>query len=111
MGADGGVYCNLLGVECPRPDIKSNFFLGYSMSGEEYIFERGTYPASPGDFEFGVKFASVAEELWAQGKWKPHPQRLEKAGLSGIPHGLQQMREGKYSGEKLVYRVEETTWE
>ena len=110
FGAQGGVYCNLLGPDCPRPDVKSTFFLGYSLSGEEYIFEGETYPAVPEDYVHGVKFVSIAERLWAEGKWKPHPQRIESGGLSGISDGLQQMREGKYSGEKLVYRVDETKW-
>lgn len=110
FGPDGGIYCNLLGVDCPRSDVESVFFLGYSISGEEYIFEGQRYAAAPEDFVHGARFALIAEKLWAAGKWKPHPQRVEKGGLSGVCDGLQQMREGKYSGEKLVYRTDETTW-
>ena len=73
------------------------------MSGEEYIFEREIYPASPEDFVLGVQYASIADNLWAQGKLKPHPQRIEEGGLSGIPHGLQLMREGGYNEEKLHF--------
>jgi hypothetical protein len=107
---EGGVYCNLLGVGCLRSNIEPVFFLGYCVSGEEYTFEGETYPAIPEDFVHGAKFASIAEKLWAEGNWKPHPQRMEKAGLSGVSDELQQMREGKYSNEKLVYRIEEMRW-
>jgi hypothetical protein len=107
---EGGVYYNLLGVECPRSNIESVFFLGYCVSGEDYTFEGETYLATPEDFVHGAKFASFAEKLWAEWKWKPHPQKLEKAGLSGVSDGLQQKREERYSGEKLVYRIEETRW-
>ncbi len=110
LGADGGLYCNLLGVDCPRPDVKSIFYLGYSLSGEEFIFEGEKYEAQPEDFVFGVKFAEIAERLWFEGKWKPHPQRVERRGLRGLVDGMQQMRDGKVSGEKLVYRVDETEW-
>lgn len=108
LGAGGGVYCNLLGVDCPRPDVKSIFFLGYSLSGEEYIFEGERYEAQPEDFVFGAKFADIAERLWAEGKWKAHPQRVGNRGLLGVTDGMQEMREGKVSGEKLVYRINET---
>jgi hypothetical protein len=110
MGSSGGVYCNLLGVDCPRPDVQSVFFLGYSISGEAYIFEGEHYEAQPEDFAFGTKFVDVAEKLWAEGRWKPHPQRVGGGGLLGAISGMQEMREGKVSGEKLVYRVDETNW-
>ncbi len=110
LGSDGGVYCNLLGVDFPRKDAQSIFFLGYSLSGESYIFEGDTYEAQPKDFVFGVKFYEIAEKLWAEGKWKPHPQRIEGGGLLGAVSGMQEMREGNVSGEKLVYRIAETKW-
>ena len=91
--------------------MKSTFFLGYSMSGESYIFEGEKYPAQPEAYEFAMKFMGVAERLWAEGKWQPHPQRVEPGGLLGAIAGMQRMREGRGpSGEKLVYRIDDTTW-
>lgn len=52
-----------------------------------------------------------AEKLWAEGKFLTHPQRVEKGGFQGALEGMQIMREGKYSGFKFVYRVDETIWE
>lgn len=80
------------------------------MSGEAYIFEGEKMEAQPEDFDFGSKWYGIAESLWAQGKWTPHPQRIEGGGLLGINDGLQHMRESKVSGEKLVYRVDDTVW-
>jgi hypothetical protein len=48
--------------------------------------------------------------VWAEGKLKPHPQRVGSGGLLGAIEGMQEMRVGNYSGEKLVYRVDETNW-
>jgi len=111
FGAQGGLYCNLLGAECPRKDVKSEFFLGYSMSGEGYIFEGDAYPAQPEDFVFAKKWVETAEELWDQARWKCHPDRLFPGGLNGALDGMQAMREGKGpSGEKWVYRIDDTVW-
>lgn len=100
----------MLGAESSRSDVKSIFFLGYSISGEEYIYEGDTYPASPEDFDYGKQFLLLAEKLWAQGKWTPHPERVGPDGLIGVLDGMKQLKEGKVSGEKLVYRVADTKW-
>lgn len=110
FGPDGGTYCNLLGVDCPRSDVDSVFFLGYDISGELYKFEGEIYPARPEALEFGRRWSGVAEKLWAEGKWKPHPQRIGTGGLLGALDGMQEMREGLVSGEKMVYRVDDTIW-
>ena len=87
------------------------FFLGYAVTGESYGFEGEHYDADLEFLDHGTTFAQTAEDLWAQGQFVPHPQRLETGGLTGIlDSGLQIMRDGKYSAEKLVYRVDETSW-
>ena len=80
------------------------------MSGEEYIFEGDSYPAKPEALEFGRKWYSVAEQLWESGKWQTHRQKVGGNGLLGVLDGMQMMRQGLVSGEKLVYRVDETEW-
>ena len=80
------------------------------MSGESYIFEGETYAAQPEDFSFAIKFIETADKLWADGKWVPHPQRVGSGGLLGAIDGMQMMKDGKVSGQKLVYRVDETKW-
>jgi hypothetical protein len=64
--------------------VQSIFFLGYSMSGEAYIFDGEQIEAKSEDFAFGRELFSLAEELWARGEWTPHPQRVEEAGLLGV---------------------------
>lgn len=53
-------------------------------------------------------FWKLTEELFREGKLKPHPIRVGKDGLVGVFEGMQEMREGRVSGVKLVYRVGET---
>lgn len=111
FSSDGGIYCNLLGIDCPRKDVKSVFFLGYGMFGEKYIFEGDVYPAVPEDFNFAVKWTTTAEKLWAMGRWKNHPEKVREEGLLGAVKGMQEMREDRGpSGEKWVYRVDDTMW-
>lgn len=52
-----------------------------------------------------VRFSALAGKLLEQGKIQPHPHRVKEGGLEGILQGLQDLREKKVSGEKLVYRV------
>ena len=101
----GGTYVNLLGENCPRDDVTSIYFLGYGISGEEYIFEGETYAASPSDFTFGRDFLALAERLWAEKKWQTHPVSLQSGGLHGLQDGMQQLKEGKVRGMKLVYSL------
>ncbi|KAK3653409.1 hypothetical protein LTR56_004613 [Elasticomyces elasticus] len=111
IGASGGMHCTLLPVETSREEVESIFFLGYDITGESYKFEGESYPAKPELFEWTKKFTTLAEKLWAEGKWQPHPQSVKEGGLLGAVEGMNLMREGKGpSGEKWVYRVDDTKW-
>jgi hypothetical protein len=50
-------------------------------------------------------FQTVAEPLLAAGKIKPHPVKVMPGGLNGVTAGWDLYRQGKISGEKLVYRI------
>jgi NADPH:quinone reductase-like Zn-dependent oxidoreductase len=104
----GAKYVNLLDIPSPRPNVESIFFLAYGASGEGYIFEGEHYPAEPTYHAHVREFAAVAKKLWAEGKLREHPLRLEQGGLQGAIEGMRVMKEGRYSGEKLVYRIEDT---
>ena len=94
----------------PRADVQFKHTLAYTAMGER--FRTGAtgpeFPASKEDFEFGKMFWGLAETLLAEGKFKVHPPSVRKGGLQGVLEGLQEMREDKVSGQKLVYRVAET---
>ncbi|GAW20137.1 hypothetical protein ANO14919_096340 [Xylariales sp. No.14919] len=104
------IYCNLLGEDCPREDVESVFFLGYSLSGESYIFEAEEFPAQPEDLGFARKWIPIVDKLWVEGKLKNHPEKVGEGGLLGCIEGMEEMRRGRVSGVKLVYRVDETSW-
>ena len=50
-------------------------------------------------------FLKKVPQLVKEGSVKPLPIKLWEGGLEAIPDGLQYMREGKVSAEKIVYKV------
>lgn len=106
LSTNGGEYSNLLMANISRQNVNSRATLGYTATGEAFDFGATPIPARPQDKTAAEKFLTVAEPLLAKGKIKPHPLNVGTGGLNGVLGGLQRMREGQVSGEKLVYNVE-----
>jgi len=107
----GGDYTTLLAIkDFPRDDIKTNRVLAYSALGEPMKFgaDGREIPGKPEDFEFAAMWMEIVEELLAGGKLKAHSPNVQPHGLNGVLEGLNLLRGGKVSGEKLVYRIAET---
>ncbi|KAI1213383.1 oxidoreductase-like protein [Annulohypoxylon truncatum] len=105
IGPKGGKYSALLQVDSPRKDVTSAMTLGYLAVGESFSKLGMEFKATAEDHEFASKFWSVTEDLFAQGKLKAHPVSLREGGLDGILDGLEELRQGKVSGKKLVYKI------
>jgi hypothetical protein len=101
------IYINLMDIPFPRPDVKNIFFVGYTVSGEEFEIEGRVWDAEPQDFELTKRMMVLGEKLVGEGKIKAHPARVEEGGLEGILNGMQLLKEHKVSGAKLVYRIGE----
>ncbi|USW57169.1 Putative GroES-like superfamily, alcohol dehydrogenase-like, NAD(P)-binding domain superfamily [Septoria linicola] len=101
-------YNALLPVEFPRKDVKTSFTIGYSVNGEEFTFFGNHVPAKPEDFEFGKKWWTLAEKLLAEGKIKAPATNVRDGGLQGILEGFEDMKNGRISRQKLVYRIADT---
>ncbi|KAI4909275.1 hypothetical protein J4E90_007972 [Alternaria incomplexa] len=103
ISSTGGHMSALLPVNnYPRSDVKTKFTFAYTALGEAYSEKVG---ASQEDYEFGARFWKQAEEWFGQGKLKTHPIEV-RSGLEGVPQGLQDLKDGKVSGVKLVYKVD-----
>jgi len=100
------IYSALEPINSPRKDIESKSTLAYTATGEALTDYGRT--ATKEDFEFGVMFWKLAGKLLEQGKLKVHPLSVRPNGLRGVLEGLKEMREGKVSGEKLVYKIADT---
>ncbi|TVY85435.1 Protein TOXD [Lachnellula suecica] len=92
-------------TKVPRKDVKSSLVLMYTMFGKSFSKATTEFPASKEDYEFGKTWMALTEKLVAEGKLKPHPKRVGSGGLEGALKGMEEMKAGKISGEKLVYRI------
>jgi hypothetical protein len=107
MSSTGGTYVNLMGVDTPRGDIKSIFFLAYTAMGRAYLYEGESWPVVKRDYDLTKRFVLLAEQLFEQGKIRPHPASVREGGIEAIPEGIEYIRQGQVSGEKLVYIIGE----
>lgn len=108
LSTEGGDYSALLPVSIERQNVNSRFKVAYTAFGKGFQFGGRDIPANPGDREFADDFYTLVENLLAEGRLSAHPPRVCPGGLNGVLEGLKLMKEGKVSGEKLVYNVTET---
>lgn len=106
-GPQGGKYTSLLPVEnLSRENIVNHFTLAYTALGQGFVFAHDEYPPIKADLDFAVKFVKIARDLLEQGKYRVHePDVREGGGLEAVLGGLQELRDKKVSGKKLVFRV------
>lgn len=100
-------YGTILPVKSPREDVESVDTLMYTVFGEPFTFGPIDIPAVPQDFKYCKMLTSLTEKLLAEGKLRAHTPKVGKNGLQGVLQGLDD-KEGKVSGNKLVYLVDET---
>lgn len=106
LSTNGGKYDALLRASVARDNVTNSYTGAYTIFGETFVYGPESFPAKLEDKAFAESFLPAAERLIAEGKIKPHPQSVGEGGLNGCLDGMQRMREGKVSGEKLVYRVD-----
>ncbi|KAK5280567.1 hypothetical protein LTR40_006170 [Exophiala xenobiotica] len=95
-------------IQSPRVDVESSSVVMYTMFGEPFTFGDREFAASPEDFDFAKMFMSLTENLLEEGKLKTHPEILREGGLAGVIQGLDELKSGKVSSGKLVYRITDT---
>lgn len=108
ISSKGGKVSHLLPAKHDREEVEHLHTLAYTITGEGFKFGPNDVPAKPEDFEFGKKFWDLSTKLMASKQISVHPPKVGKEGLKGVFDGLQQLKEGKVSGTKLVYKVDET---
>lgn len=77
----------------------------YTTFGEPFDKYGHNFPASEEDFQFMKAFVALSEKLIEDGKLKPHNYDVRDDGLNGVLSGLKDMKDGKVSATKLVYKV------
>lgn len=109
LSTSGGDYVALgLKPGISRANVRDRWTLAYTTIGEYFEFGDAKFEAKPEDKEYATMFWDITAQLFAEGKLKAHPPKVNPGGLRGVLEGLGLMRQGKVSGEKLVYNVDET---
>ncbi|OHF03969.1 TOXD protein [Colletotrichum orchidophilum] len=111
MSMRGGHYSSLLYlvpsiVKKVNPKIECSTTLGYTILGETIEKETVIEPRL-GDYKFGKMFWGVSEKLLQDDKFRPARQIVNQggAGLEGVLHGIQYLKQGNVSAGKLVYTI------
>jgi len=93
IGDKGGRVANIGPYESPRPDVKVRFSVAPNLVKREAN---------------GKWYADVWTKILATDKISPNPVHLQPGGLASVKEGLQHMKEGKVSAQKITYRIRDT---
>ncbi len=116
MSTEGGRYVTVdMPQESPRDNIETFRVTGQTAYGEHCEIKGSgffpgsefcmDFPAQPENYELCTKFLERSAKLLAEGKLKTHPADVREGGLEGVVEGLKDLKEGKVSGQKLVYKI------
>jgi hypothetical protein len=82
--------------------------MGYETTGTDHDFgEKSPYTrmADTEKHALGVESAVEVQRCLDEGKLMSHPVREIKGGWEGIIQGLEILKSGKVTGQKLVIRI------
>lgn len=89
-------------------------YVGTVHSGA-HVAKMPKQPANTEDVQSAPDFAFVLFSYLGmaltRGTFEGHPYKIVPGGLAGVGEGLRELKEGKNKGDKLVYRVTDTTRE
>jgi hypothetical protein len=89
-----------------KGEVDTAVSLFYTVFGEDYCYS-GRKPAVPSNLDYGKFFWELSRELLVKGTVKPIKIAVNQggSGLEGVMKGMDDLREGKVSAGKLVYRL------
>ena len=112
IGRLGGFYTALeLPPQLPglRKSVKQDWVMAQTLFGKEVALSDGYHHApNEAHVKFGLEWAKIVQDMMNQGELKSHPVRILEGRFDGIMAGLDILREGKISGQKLVCFIGDT---
>ena len=92
-----------------RKDIITSVIdVGYVHHNEPDDNDTVNYVTSANGRDFGYLYSRLFGQGLKDGWFQPHPVKVVPGGLSGVADGLNNLREGKASAVKYVFKVEDT---
>ena len=109
LSRSGGRYACLEYIEpelATRKAVEMQMVLGYEIFGRE-ISLGANYSrlASKEKRENSARYMKAVQRAVENNELRSHPVRLLSGGLEAVQYGLDMLRRGEVSGEKLVVRV------
>ncbi|KAK2873741.1 putative secondary metabolism biosynthetic enzyme [Arthroderma sp. PD_2] len=110
MGRLGGRYAALephsKRVMKNRPTVKADWIFQPSLFGKKIAWEEPyAREEDPELRQFGREIYLRAQDLVQDGRLKPHPAAVKEGGIPAVVEGLEIIKTGALSGQKLVYRI------
>lgn len=112
LGRSGGRYVALErypeAAASGRKNVRGSWVLGPVMFGRPIDMHGYSRDADAGAREFGREWYACVERWAGEGKLRVHPARRVGEGgewARAVLEGLEMLREGKVSGEKLIVEV------
>jgi hypothetical protein len=111
IGRAGGRYCALepvrQAVAAARPSVRASWLMVLTMFGRRVALD-GEYAreASPADRALSANIFAATQTLLDAGRIDAHPVKLLDGSWAGLIKGVDMIRTGAVSGQKLVVRVD-----
>ncbi|OBT93212.1 hypothetical protein VE01_08819 [Pseudogymnoascus verrucosus] len=111
IGRAGGRYCGVepvrQAVAATRPTVRASWLMVLTMFGGRVALD-GEYAreASAVDRTLSAKIFAATQTLLDNGRIKSHPIRVLADSWAGVIQGVDIIRTGAVSGQKLVVRVD-----
>jgi hypothetical protein len=110
LGRAGGRYTALDPVPehaFSRKAVKADWVLGPSIFGEEIKWPPPYgRPGSSEAVDFATRYFKVLQTLLDEGKLKSHPLRVLHGDFATVLEGMELLKSGTISGEKIVIRLQ-----
>lgn len=111
--SEKGLYSSLAPVDAEKivkpanSLVDTDWTIGYTAFGETFTRGGRVFEAKPEDSKFAKMFWELSAKLLAEGKVKVARMAVDQggSGLKGIFKGLEDLKQGRVSGTKLVYRI------
>ena len=110
IGRAGGRYTTLepyAEQSLTRKRVNPEWILSLALLGKTIGWKKPYgCDANPELRAFGREWFRCAQRLLTTGEVKPHPVRVgDRTGFEAVLDGLEILKQGQVSGEKLVYRI------
>jgi len=107
LSDEGGIVSIILPYDSPRPGVKVVHSLVYTLLGKAFEFPMDFIPGTE-ETGRGKIIAQTLSNILVTGKIKPNSLLILPDGLASVAEGLQFMKDGKVSGQKITYRISDT---